>query len=103
MPDSAQRFTSKQRAQLRRMAHSLRPAIHIGKEGVTSGSTDAVEEAFGRSELVKIKVLESAPSSANEVALELSRRIDGVHVVQTMGRVATLYRRHPLRPRIEIE
>lgn len=98
MPD----LSSKQRAQLRRLAHPLRPAIHIGKGGVSGSTAEAVEEAFGGAELLKVKVLESAPAPATDVARELAGRIEGAEVVQVLGRVATLYRRHPKNPRIEL-
>ncbi len=98
-----QTLTSRQRAQLRRLAHHAKPSIHIGKGGVNDAILRAVEEAFTSAELVKIKVLEAAPASARDVAEEVSRGIDGVTVVQVMGRIATLYRRHPENPRINLE
>ena len=91
MPD----LTSKQRAHLRGLAHSLKPTAHIGKEGVTPAAVDALRQTFSSHELVKIRVLEAAPDDARSSAHALAERIDGAEVVQTVGRNATLYRPNP--------
>lgn len=88
-------LTSKERAHLRSLAHDLKPAAHIGKEGVTEGAVDALRETFSTRELVKVRVLEAAPDDARATARALADRIEGVVVVQTVGRNATLYRPDP--------
>jgi RNA-binding protein len=95
-------LTSKQRAFLRSLAHPLKPILQIGKEGVTDEVASSAVEAFQNRELLKVKVLESAPLSAREAASELSERVDGAHVVQVIGRTVALYRRHPENPEIRL-
>ena len=95
-------LTSKQRAHLRSLAHSLKPAAHIGKEGVTQATVDALRPTFEARELVKIRVLEAAPEDARETAQALATQIDGAAVVQTVGRTATLYRPDPEAPTIRL-
>lgn len=92
---------SKQRAHLRGLAHTLKPIAHIGKEGLTPTVARAVEEALNTRELLKVKVLEAAPADAREIGAALAERLGG-HVVQVMGRIITLYRRHPDHPKIEL-
>jgi RNA-binding protein len=96
------RLTSKQRAHLRGLAHPLKPAFHIGKEGVTPAAVHAVVEALRRRELIKIRVLENAPEDARTTAAELADVLDDAHVVQVMGRTVTLYRPHPDNPEIRL-
>lgn len=59
-------------------------------------------EAFNTRELMKIRVLESAPNDTNEVAEQLAAEVDGARVVQVIGRTAVLYRRDPDHPGIQL-
>jgi RNA-binding protein len=61
-----------------------------------------VEDAFNTRELLKIKVLDSAPESAKETARELAERVANLHVVQVIGRTVVLYRPHPEKPQIKL-
>jgi RNA-binding protein len=98
MPD----LTSKQRAHLRGLAHSLKPTVHVGKDGVTDAAVDNLRETFAGSELVKVRVLEAAPESAKDTAHALAARVEDAVVVQVMGRNATLYRPDPDEPEIRL-
>jgi RNA-binding protein len=95
-------LTSKQRAHLRTLAHSLKPILQVGKEGVTEEVASSVADAFQNRELLKVKVLESAPLDARDAAGELTQLVSGAHVVQVIGRTVALYRRHPERPEIRL-
>lgn len=95
-------LSSKQRAHLRALAHDLKPAIHIGKDGITDAVVLAVAEAFNTRELLKVKVLDTALLSPRDAGLDLAARIEGVRLVQTLGHIATLYRTHPDKPAIEL-
>lgn len=53
-------------------------------------------------ELLKVKVLESAPQSARETGDALAERVEGAQVAQTIGRTVVLYRRHPEKPGIRL-
>jgi len=89
-------LSSKRRAELRSQAHSLKPILHIGKEGVTVAAIRAVRNAFNTRELLKVKVLEAAPESTRDTAEALAREIEDAHVIQVIGRTIVLY-----RPRLE--
>ena len=95
-------LTPKQRAQLRSLAHPLKPVFHVGKEGITEQVRTSLLEAFNSRELLKIKVQTAAPVTAAEAGEELARTVPGVHHVQTIGRTVVLYRRHPEKPEIEL-
>ena len=96
------RLTSRQRAHLRALAHHLKPVAHIGAGGLTDAALHGIEEAFNTRELLKVKVLESAPEGAWETGDEIAARLEGVQVAQTIGRTVILYRRHPEKPEIRL-
>lgn len=87
-------LTMKQRAFLRSLAHELKPSLHVGKDGVTDAAAEAVRGLFVSRELLKVKVLATAPESADESAQDLARRV-GAQLIQVIGRTAVLYRKHP--------
>ncbi|MDP9348897.1 MAG: ribosome assembly RNA-binding protein YhbY [Gemmatimonadota bacterium] len=95
-------LSPRQRAHLRSLAHHLKPVHYIGKEGVTDAGVRAVEDAFNTRELLKVKVLEAAPTNVREAGAELASRIKGAALVQTIGRTAVLYRPHPEKPEIRL-
>lgn len=95
-------LTSKQRAFLRSRAHSLKPILHVGGDGVTPEVLAAVEEAFNTRELFKVKVLDGAPVKAKEAGAAIAAGVEGVAVPQTIGRTVVLYRPFPDGPEIEL-
>lgn len=95
-------LTSKQRAHLRSLANHLKPVVLIGAGGLTDSAVQGILEAFNTRELLKVKVLETAPAGARETGDAIMARLDGVHVAQTIGRTLVLYRRHPDKPEIRL-
>lgn len=95
-------LTTRQRAHLKSLAHPLKPLFQVGKDGVSNALAATLETAFGTRELLKVKVLDTAPVDVREAADELGGRIPDVDVVQTIGRTIVLYRRHPERPEIRL-
>lgn len=98
MPD----LTSKQRAHLRSLAHHLKPVVQIGAGGLTDPAVQGILEAFNTRELLKVKVLGTAPEGARETGEAVAARLDGVQVAHTIGRTVVLYRRHPEKPEIRL-
>ena len=84
-------LTSKQRAQLRGLANSLDPIVHIGKEGTTDNLVKQADEALEARELIKCKVLENAMLTAREACQELSVKTRS-EAVQVIGSKFVLYR-----------
>jgi RNA-binding protein len=102
MTENSSELSSKQRAHLRSLAHHLKASQHIGKEGVTEAAIAAVRDAFNQRELIKVKVQESSPQSAQEAGATFAGSLPGVAHVQTIGRTVVLYRRHPEKPEIQL-
>ena len=95
-------LSSKQRSHLRSLAHHLKPVLFVGKEGITDAAVRGLEEALNTRELLKVKVLEASPMDVREASEELAGRVDNAVVVQTIGRVAVIYRPDPEKPEIEL-
>ena len=94
-------LTGKQRSFLRGLAHHLVPVVHVGKDGLGDTIIAATREAIAVHELIKVKVLETAPDSRDEVAEPLAKAT-GAHVVATIGRIVVLYRMHDEKPVIDL-
>src|SRR5215203_5534599 len=88
------------RRRLRGAAHALAPIVQIGKEGVTPALLRQVTVALFDHELIKVKIGSECPQDRFEVAERLSGE-PGVNVVQILGRVVILYKRHPDKPTFE--
>lgn len=95
------KFTSKQRAYVRSLAHSLDAIIHIGKNGVSPELTAAVDEALEKRELIKVNVLNNCDEDPKFLAETLAGRTRST-VVQVVGRRITLYRESKDHKTIEI-
>ena len=88
-------MTSKQRAYLRSLANPLEAIVHVGKGGMADTILKQADDALTARELIKGKVLETAPLSAREAADQLA-------AVQVIGRVFVLYRPNPEQPQIKL-
>lgn len=94
-------LTGKQRRHLRALGHSLKPVLNVGKQGIALEMLAQLEDVLLARELVKIKVLQGSPLSADECGAELCR-ISGAQVAQRVGRTLLLYRPHPEQPQIKL-
>ncbi|MBE6779225.1 MAG: ribosome assembly RNA-binding protein YhbY [Ruminococcaceae bacterium] len=84
-------LTSKQRAYLRGLANRMEPILHAGKGGVSDAMIKQADDALEARELIKGKVLETAPATAREVAEDIAARVNA-QVVQVVGRTFVLFR-----------
>lgn len=94
-------LTSKQRAFLRGLANSYDPILHAGKGGVSDAMLTQADGALTARELIKGRVLETAPASVRETAEEIAAGV-GAEVVQVVGRTFLLYRRNEKEPVIRL-
>ncbi len=84
-------MTSKQRAYLKSLAVNLDTIFQIGKGGVSEEICTQLLNALNARELIKIKVLETCPTTPREVAEQIATSIDAT-VVQVIGTKIVLYR-----------
>lgn len=94
------KLTSRQRAHLRALAHPLKASVQVGAEGVTEPFLAGLDEAFRNRELLKLRVLEGCALPLREVVRRIAEGRPEIEVVQTIGRVAALYRPFPEDPEI---
>ena len=85
------KLNSSQRKHLEALAHSVDPVVRIGKQGLESKIMLSVKEAFYSNELIKIKLLDTAPVEAKEAA-EACVEGTGATLVRVIGRVIILYK-----------
>ena len=84
-------MTSKQRSYLKSLAVNLDTIFQIGKSGVTDEICVQLLNALNARELIKIKILETCPSTVKETA-DLVAKGTGAEVVQTIGMKIVLFR-----------
>ena len=95
-------LTSKQRAYLRSLANSAETILQVGKEGISENLIKQVDDALTARELIKGKVLETAPGFAGEIAAQLAEAT-GSEVVQVIGMRFVLSRRNLKNPKISLK
>lgn len=82
-------LTSKQRAFLNSQAHTLKPIIQIGKNGLNDQIKTSVRQALDARELIKVTLLQNTDENIHEVAEILEEEI-GVDTVQKIGRILNI-------------
>ena len=84
-------LTSKQRAFLNSQAHTMKPIVQIGKNGLNDQIKTSIRNALDARELIKVKLLQNTDENIHEVAEILEEEI-GVESVAKTGRVLTLFK-----------
>ncbi len=84
-------LNSRQRAQLRGMANTMETIFQIGKGGISENLIKQVDDALEARELIKLKILETCPTTVRETAEELARSTSS-DVVQVIGFKFVLYK-----------
>lgn len=82
-----------QRRYLKRLAHSLKPMVHVGKNGVSDNLILSVDKALNDHELIKIKFLDYK-TERRELSKSIAEKT-GCELVDIIGNVALLYRQSP--------
>ena len=82
-----------QRKYLRGAAHSYKPQVQIGKEGLSDNVVDAIDTALQAHELIKVKI--AAERDQREQFVPIIEERLNCECVGTVGRMAILYRQHP--------
>ena len=84
-------LNSRQRAQLRGLANNIETILQVGKSGVTENTVKQVSDALEARELIKLRTLETCPTSSRETADELAEKTEA-DVVQVIGSRFVLYK-----------
>lgn len=94
-------LSNHQKRYLRAIAHSLDPVILVGQKGITPAVLKEFDGALSHHELVKVKLSETDREQRAD-SIQRLRVGSKSELVQTIGRVASFYRRNPKQPRIEL-
>lgn len=95
-------LTSKQRAKLKSMANTMDTILQVGKGGIADTTVKQLDDALTARELIKIRVLETAPAFAKEMAEDIAK-LTNSEVVQVIGSRIILYRMNRKDPKISID
>lgn len=94
-------LTSKERAYLRGLAHSLEPVVRIGRGGVSDSVVAETVRALEAHELIKVRVDADEASERRAMADDLADRT-GADLAGTVGKIAMLYRSREDNPTIKL-
>ena len=93
-------MTGKQRRYLRSIAHSLKPVLNLGKQGLSKENSCEIKAQLFDHELIKLKVLDNCPLTKKECAEKLSAD-DQIEVVQIIGKTLLLFSENPEKSKIK--
>ncbi len=95
-------LNSRQRAQLRGLANNIETILQVGKSGVTENTVKQVSDALEARELIKLRTLETCPTSSRETADELAEKTEA-DVVQVIGSRFVLYKESKDNKQIKLQ
>ena len=87
-------LTERRKKELRGRAHSLKPVVLLGKEGLTDSVISAVDTALSTHELIKVKLLQNCLEDRTHVAATVSAQLSA-EVVQRVGKTIVFFRERP--------
>ena len=94
-------LTEKQKKHLRGLAHDLKPIIHVGAGGISTGLAAELNQTLDHHELVKVKV-RVGDRDARHAAINEMIEKSHASLVACIGNTAILYRRRENNPGIEL-
>lgn len=71
--------------------------LQVGKGGIADALIKQVDDALTAREMIKLRVLETAPDTVRDTAEQMAGQV-GAEVVQVIGTRFILYRRNPKKP-----
>ncbi len=87
-------LTNKQKQHLKGMAHSLKPVVMLGGNGLTEGVLVEIENALDHHELIKVKV-PTEDREEKKLIMDAIIRETGAEKLQVIGHVLIMYRQGP--------
>lgn len=85
-------LTDKQIRYLKQQAHSLKPVVIVGQSGLSENVINEIDSSLEHHELLKVRI-NAADKQQRRGMLEEICQVIGAQAVQTVGHVATIYRR----------
>jgi RNA-binding protein len=94
-------LSDSQRRHLRGLAHHLKPVVMVGQDGLKDSVLTELDAALTAHELVKVKVAAGDREQRAGMVAELVAA-SGAELVQSIGHMATLFRRNLKKPKIAL-
>lgn len=85
------KLTNKQKQYLKGLAHSLKPVVQLGGNGLTEGVMVEIDNALSHHELIKVKVPSDDREEKSLIMDAIVRESQGIKL-QVIGHVLVLYR-----------
>lgn len=95
-------LTTEQKKYLRTLALNLPNKYQVGKNEITDTLICMLDKALIAKELIKIDLMKGVSSPVNEIAIDLSSKLNA-EIVQIVGKTVILFRRNKLRPIIQFK
>ncbi|KFF47880.1 ribosome assembly RNA-binding protein YhbY [Salinicola endophyticus] len=87
-------LSSAQKKAFRSIGHHLQPVVTVSENGLGEGAQQELERALRDHELIKVKL--AIPEREDRQAMiEELVAVSGAELVQSLGKVALLYRHNP--------
>lgn len=94
-------LSEKQKKFLRGLGHKLEPVTRTGQAGLKATLVEEIKVQLLAHELIKVKV--AAPDrDERDMVIERICAATRATLVQRIGNIAILYKRHPKKPKIEL-
>ena len=94
-------LNEKQKKHLRGLAHDLKPIIHVGAGGISTGLTDELGRTLDHHELVKVRIRIGDRDTRDRAIDEIVAKT-GASLVARIGNTAIVYKRREDSPGIEL-
>ena len=85
------KLTNKQKQYLKGLAHTLKPVVQLGNNGLTEGVLAEIENALAHHELIKIKVA-SDDREEKSLIMDAIIRESAALKIQTIGHTMVLFK-----------
>lgn len=85
------KLSNKQKQYLKGLAHTLKPVVQLGNNGLTEGVLAEIENALSHHELIKIKV-SSDDREEKSLIMDAIIRESGAMKIQTIGHTMVLFK-----------
>ncbi len=95
-------LSEKQKKQLRRLGHALKPVVLIGDKGLTEAVIAECDKTLEHHELIKVKARGRDRNARSTLFASLCDAT-GAECVQLVGAIALIYRAHREQPKLTFE
>jgi RNA-binding protein len=85
------KLSNKQKQHLKGLAHSLKPIILLGSNGLTEGVIAEIENALAHHELIKVKIATSDREMKKLIIEAIVRETNSLNI-QTIGHILVIYK-----------